>query len=72
MGKPIPAGIAEIEKCAAVCDYYAANGADFLKDEAIQTEASKSYVSFQPLGVVLAVMPWNFPSGSFSAFSPRH
>ncbi|NQX43067.1 succinate-semialdehyde dehydrogenase / glutarate-semialdehyde dehydrogenase [Pedobacter steynii] len=61
MGKPLPAGIAEIEKCAAVCDYYAANGAEFLKDEAIKTKASKSYVSFQPLGVVLAVMPWNFP-----------
>lgn len=61
MGKPIPAGIAEIEKCAAVCDYYAANGAEFLKDETIKTEASESYVSFQPLGLVLAVMPWNFP-----------
>lgn len=61
MGKPIAPGIAEIEKCAAVCDYYAAKGADFLKDETIKTEASKSYVSFQPLGVVLAVMPWNFP-----------
>ncbi|RQO64930.1 succinate-semialdehyde dehydrogenase [Pedobacter sp. KBW06] len=61
MGKPIPAGIAEIEKCAAVCDYYAANGAEFLKDETIKTEASESYVSYQPLGLVLAVMPWNFP-----------
>ncbi|WP_316823632.1 NAD-dependent succinate-semialdehyde dehydrogenase [Pedobacter gandavensis] len=61
MGKPIASGIAEIEKCAAVCDYYAANGANFLKDEIIATEASKSYVCFQPLGVVLAVMPWNFP-----------
>lgn len=61
MGKPISAGISEIEKCAAVCDYYAENGAEFLKEEMIATEASKSYVSFQPLGVVLAVMPWNFP-----------
>jgi len=61
MGKPIKDGIAEIEKCASVCDYYAANGADFLTDEAIKTEASKSYVSFQPIGLVLAVMPWNFP-----------
>lgn len=61
MGKPLAAGIAEIEKCASVCEYYASNGADFLKDEIIPTEASKSYVSFQPLGVVLAVMPWNFP-----------
>lgn len=61
MGKPVKDGIAEIEKCASVCDYYADNGADFLKDEAIKTEASKSYVSFQPIGLVLAVMPWNFP-----------
>lgn len=61
MGKPIAPGIAEIEKCAAVCDYYAENGAEFLKEEMIPTEASRSYVSFQPLGVVLAVMPWNFP-----------
>lgn len=61
MGKPIQAGIAEIEKCAAVCDYYAEQGADFLAPENIPTEAAKSYVTFEPLGVVLAVMPWNFP-----------
>jgi len=61
MGKPIKDGIAEIEKCASVCDYYADNGDAFLKDELIETEAAKSYVSFGPLGVVLAVMPWNFP-----------
>lgn len=61
MGKPIVQSIAEIEKCAWVCDYYAENGAYFLKDEIIKTEASKSFVSYQPLGVILAVMPWNFP-----------
>ncbi len=61
MGKPLKDGVAEIEKCAAVCDYYAKNGKQFLTDELIKTEAAKSYVSFQPLGVVLAVMPWNFP-----------
>lgn len=61
MGKPLKGGIAEIEKCADACDYYATNTADFLKDEIIATDASRSYVSFQPLGVVLAVMPWNFP-----------
>ncbi|MXV15992.1 NAD-dependent succinate-semialdehyde dehydrogenase [Hufsiella ginkgonis] len=61
MGKPIKQGIAEIEKCATVCDYYAKNGATFLADGPVKTEAAKSYVSFQPLGVVLAVMPWNFP-----------
>ncbi len=61
MGKPIKQGIAEIEKCAAVCEYYAKNAAVFLKDQTIETDGSKSYVSFQPIGVVLAVMPWNFP-----------
>jgi len=61
MGKPIKGGIEEIEKCASVCHYYAANAKDFLKDQVVPTEASKSYVSFQPLGVVLAIMPWNFP-----------
>jgi succinate-semialdehyde dehydrogenase/glutarate-semialdehyde dehydrogenase len=61
MGKPVRDGIAEVEKCALACDYYSGNGANFLKDERIETDASKSYVSFQPLGVVLAIMPWNFP-----------
>ena len=61
MGKPITQGIAEIEKCASVCEYYAANAEADLKDQLIKTEASKSYVTFQPIGVVLAVMPWNFP-----------
>src|SRR5882757_9673880 len=61
MGKPIKQGIAEIEKCAAVCEYYAKNAAGFLKDQPIRTEASKSFVAFQPIGVVLAIMPWNFP-----------
>lgn len=61
MGKPLKDGVAEIEKCASVCEYYANNGAQFLADEVIKTDASKSYVSFQPLGIVLAIMPWNFP-----------
>jgi succinate-semialdehyde dehydrogenase / glutarate-semialdehyde dehydrogenase len=61
MGKPILQSKAEVEKCALVCDYYAVNAEKFLSDEIIQTEASKSFVSFQPLGVILAVMPWNFP-----------
>ncbi len=61
MGKPLKEGISEIEKCALVCEYYAKNGRTFLKDQLIKTEAKKSYVSFQPMGVVLAVMPWNFP-----------
>ena len=61
MGKPIKAAIAEVEKCAVVCDYYAKNAAKFLKPEVIKTEAQQSYVRFDPLGVILAVMPWNFP-----------
>ena len=61
MGKPLKGGIAEIEKCADACEFYAANAANFLKDEVVTTDASKSYVTFQPIGVVLAVMPWNFP-----------
>lgn len=61
MGKPIAQSRAEIEKCAWVCDYYVDNAEKFLTDESIKTEASKSFVTYQPLGVVLAVMPWNFP-----------
>ncbi len=61
MGKPLQGGRAEIDKCADVCEYYAKNGANFLKNEAVDTDASKSYVNFQPIGIVLAVMPWNFP-----------
>ncbi|MFA5244891.1 MAG: aldehyde dehydrogenase family protein, partial [Pedobacter sp.] len=61
MGKPLQGGRAEIEKCADVCEYYAENAERFLKDELIGTGASKSYVHFQPLGIVLAIMPWNFP-----------
>jgi len=61
MGKPLQAGLDEIEKCASVCEYYATSGAEHLADQLIETEASKSYVSFQPLGIVFAIMPWNFP-----------
>jgi succinate-semialdehyde dehydrogenase/glutarate-semialdehyde dehydrogenase len=61
MGKTIAEAEAEIEKCAWVCEFYADNGPEFLADEIIQTDASKSYVAYLPLGVVLAVMPWNFP-----------
>ncbi len=61
MGKPLAAGKAEAEKCAWVCDYYADNAEKFLEPEIIETDANRSYVTFQPLGVVLAIMPWNFP-----------
>jgi succinate-semialdehyde dehydrogenase / glutarate-semialdehyde dehydrogenase len=61
MGKPIKAAVQEAEKCAWVCRYYAENAERYLADEIIETNATKSYVRFQPIGVVLAVMPWNFP-----------
>ncbi len=62
MGKPVRDGRAEAEKCAWVCDYYAGHAEKFLEREVVETDAeSKSFVAFQPLGVVLAVMPWNFP-----------
>ena len=61
MGKPVKDGRAEAEKCAWLCDYYAENAAKFLTSEIIETDARKSFVTFQPIGVILAVMPWNFP-----------
>jgi len=61
MGKPLKAAIAEAEKCALVCRYYAENAEHHLADQIVETNARKSYVHFQPLGPVLAVMPWNFP-----------
>ncbi len=61
MGKPIRQGRAEAEKCAWVCEYYADNALKMLKPENIVTDATKSFVSFQPLGVILAIMPWNYP-----------
>jgi succinate-semialdehyde dehydrogenase / glutarate-semialdehyde dehydrogenase len=61
MGKPLKAAIAEAEKCAWVCRYYAENAQQHLADQFVETNAEKSYVHFQPLGPVLAVMPWNFP-----------
>ena len=61
MGKPVADGRAEALKCATCCDYYAAHAEAFLADEPVATDAGRSFVSYQPLGVVLAVMPWNFP-----------
>ena len=61
MGKPINAAVQEAEKCALVCRYYAENAEKHLSDEVIATNATQSLVRFQPLGVVLAIMPWNFP-----------
>jgi succinate-semialdehyde dehydrogenase/glutarate-semialdehyde dehydrogenase len=61
MGKPLAGGKAEVEKCAWACDFYAEHAARFLAEEPVATDATKSYVAFEPLGVVLAIMPWNFP-----------
>src|SRR5438128_656158 len=61
MGKPIGEALAEIEKCALTCDFYADRAAEFLADERVQTNARESFLAFEPLGVVLAVMPWNYP-----------
>ncbi len=61
MGKLIGEAVAEVEKCAVCCDYYAERGPHFLAPEPVSTEARKSYVHYAPMGVVLAIMPWNFP-----------
>lgn len=61
MGKPLKSAVGEVKKCALVCRYYAENGEAFLANEYTETEAQKSYVTYQPLGIILAVMPWNFP-----------
>jgi succinate-semialdehyde dehydrogenase / glutarate-semialdehyde dehydrogenase len=61
MGKPITQALAELEKCAVVCEYYALNAAELLATEIVATDAAKSGIAYQPLGLVLAVMPWNFP-----------
>jgi len=61
MGKPLAQGVSEAEKCAWVCEYYAENAVSFLENETIETDASISYVTYNPLGTVLAIMPWNFP-----------
>jgi succinate-semialdehyde dehydrogenase / glutarate-semialdehyde dehydrogenase len=61
MGKTFQSAIAEIQKCASVCRFYAAKATEFLAEQIIASDASKSYITYQPLGVILAVMPWNFP-----------
>ncbi|MBN1586115.1 MAG: NAD-dependent succinate-semialdehyde dehydrogenase [Candidatus Omnitrophica bacterium] len=61
MGKPVVQGRSEVEKCAWVCEYYAERAESFLEDEPVASDAARSFVAYEPLGVVLAVMPWNFP-----------
>jgi len=61
MGKPISESKAKINNCAWICEFYAENTARFLADEVIESDASESFVSYDPIGTVLAIMPWNFP-----------
>ncbi len=61
MGKPLTQAVAEVEKCAWCCDFYAHEAQNYLADESVESTATKSYVGFRPLGIVLAIMPWNFP-----------
>ncbi len=71
MGKPIQQGYYEVEKCASTLEFYAKEGAKFLANEIVKTDARKSYVTFQPIGTVLAIMPWNFPYWQlFRAMAP--
>ena len=71
MGKPIAQSRAELEKCAKTMEFYAMEGPKMLANEIIKTEAKKSFVTYQPLGVVLAIMPWNFPYWQvFRAMAP--
>ena len=68
MGKPLPEAEAEIEKCAYNCDFYAEHAPQYLADEAVSSNATESVVVFDPLGVVLAIMPWNYPFWQFFRF----
>ncbi len=61
MGKPVKESLAEVEKCAWVCEYYASNAETFLHSEQVETDADLSYITYEPLGPVLGIMPWNFP-----------
>ena len=61
MGKPVKAAVAEVKKCALVCRYYAEHAEEFLRDEPVKTDAQETFIRFEPIGPVLAVMPWNFP-----------
>lgn len=67
MGKPLAEARAEVNKCAWTCEYYADESAGFLADDPVESGAKSSWVAYEPLGVVLAVMPWNSRSGRLSA-----
>ena len=69
MGKTLAAAESEVDKCAWVCDFYAENAERFLAHETVATDAAKSFVRYEPLGPVLAIMPWNFPFWQFFRFA---
>ena len=69
MGKPVRQSLSEVEKCASICEYFSRNAKKFLRDEHVKTEFAKSYVSFQSLGVVGSIMPWNFPASQIIRFA---
>jgi succinate-semialdehyde dehydrogenase / glutarate-semialdehyde dehydrogenase len=69
MGKPIAEARAEIDKCAWTCEFYAEDGAAFLAPESVETSADDSFIAYEPLGVVLAIMPWNFPFWQVARFA---
>lgn len=69
MGKPLAQGRSEVEKCAWLCTFYSEKAEDFLKNEFVHTDASKSYVTFNPMGIILSIMPWNFPFWQVLRFS---
>ena len=71
MGKPLAESRAEVGKCATACDWYAEHAAAFLADEPVETAADRSWIGYEPVGVVLAVMPWNFPLWQVSGSPPR-
>jgi succinate-semialdehyde dehydrogenase/glutarate-semialdehyde dehydrogenase len=71
MGKPMAEGLAEIEKCAWVCEHYADHAGDYLAPQDVSSDAGRSQVAFRPLGAILAVMPWNFLFGRCFGLPPR-
>ena len=70
MGKPLKEAIGEIEKCATAMEYYGDNGQIFMNDEVLNTDARKTLITFQPLGVIASIMPWNFHFGKHYDLQP--